>query len=144
METGILRNLGKGKKELILKLHPPDLGLLRISLQVKDKEVSLIIRTENHDVANSLNHHILNFEKSLEQNGLKVVKIEIRNDFISGQENPWSGFGHFQEGSDGKDTHHTKRSHTGVRLLGERDIEEIDPMTIQNKISNNTRLYIIA
>ncbi len=78
IETGAFTNLGEGKRQLTLTLEPETLGKLNIVLQIHNKEVTAVIRTENQDVTKMLadNMHLL--RQNLEQQGLKVDKLDVQ------------------------------------------------------------------
>ena len=46
VESGVLNNVGQGRTQLTIRLDPPSLGQLTVSLQVKNDEVQAIIRTD--------------------------------------------------------------------------------------------------
>lgn len=132
IEMGIFKNLGEGRREVSIKLHPPELGLLKVVMQVNNKEVSMVLHTEYKDIADALNRHIANFEKSFEQQGLKIVKLEVKNDLFSGGENSLKNFtgsrNHAQKNNNG-----FKRRHfVGLGLEGEENISAIAHKTIQS------------
>lgn len=92
VQKGILQNLNQGGKQLTLRMDPPSLGKLTVVLQVHNNEVRALIRTENHD-ATKLVHDQLNLIKhSLEQQGLKVEKLDVQTQTNNDQNsNNWQG-----------------------------------------------------
>ncbi len=145
IQNGILRNLGEGKREISLRLRPPELGAMKIILQVQGKDVSVVIRTENHEVANTLNQHIANFEKSLEHQGLKLVRIEVRNDLGGGHENSWAGFHGFKGDPNNQGSKRRGRSFFKLDMIGERDIEGLEARGVgRNNFLTKNGLYVVA
>lgn len=143
IEQGIFKNLGDGKKELTIKLFPPELGAIKLSIEVQNKEVSLTIHTDNSHVTKALNQHISNFEKSLDQQGLKVVKIEIREDLTNGNDGSWTQHRDFQEQKNKTGLKpRTNNKITKVELIGETDLESMPSRTIER--FGKSALYIIA
>ncbi len=143
IEQGIFKNLGDGKKELTIKLFPPELGAIKLSIEVQNKEVSLTIHTDNNQVTKALNQHISNFEKSLDQQGLKVVKIEIREDLSNENQGSWTQHRGFQEQKNKTNSRfRTKSQVAKVKLIGETDIEALPP-NVFNRFGKSA-IYIIA
>ncbi|WP_461208785.1 flagellar hook-length control protein FliK [Desulfocurvus sp. DL9XJH121] len=78
VESGILRTMGQGRKQLTLNLEPADLGKLNVVLQVKDKEVSAVLKAETQDAGRVLSEQLSQLKAHLEQQGLKVAKLEVQ------------------------------------------------------------------
>jgi len=92
VETAMFRNLGNGTKQLTLQLTPENLGKLNIMLQVQGKEVNAVIRAENHDAAKLINENIDLIKNALENQGLKVEKLEVQTGLAGNQDSQdWFG-----------------------------------------------------
>jgi len=92
LETALLKNLGNGAKQLTLQLTPENLGKLNIMLQVQGKEVSAIIRAENPDAAKVIAENLEVIKNSLENQGLKVDKLEVQTGLAGNQgSHDWFG-----------------------------------------------------
>lgn len=78
VESGMLRSLKNGGKQITLKLNPESLGKVTVMLQVHNKEVRAVIRTENDEVTKSVNDQVHQLRTALEQQGLKVDKLEVQ------------------------------------------------------------------
>jgi flagellar hook-length control protein FliK len=92
LENGIFRNLGQGVKELKLQLSPPDLGRLNIVLQVKNNELTALIKTTKQDVTSIIADNMHQLRGALEKQGLQVNKLEVQTQLPDGQMNtPWQG-----------------------------------------------------
>lgn len=82
VQQGVLKTLNNGAKQLTLQLSPADLGQLNVILQVKNKEVHASIRAENHDTAKMLTENMAALKTSLEEQGLKVSKVEVQTGLL--------------------------------------------------------------
>lgn len=92
VESAILKNVGQGTKQLTLKLNPENLGKLHIVLQTKGDEVRALIRADSHDTARVLSEQIDSIRSSLENQGLKVAKIDVQTSLTGNQDNAnWFG-----------------------------------------------------
>ncbi|WP_457572090.1 flagellar hook-length control protein FliK [Desulfovulcanus sp.] len=92
LENGIFRNLGQGVKELKLQLSPPDLGRLNIVLQVKNNELTALIKTTNQDVTRIIADNMHQLRDALEKQGVQVNKLEVQTQLPDGQMGtPWQG-----------------------------------------------------
>lgn len=96
VNNGILRTLADGGRQLQLQLTPADLGNVTVVLSVNaNKEVSAVIRPENADAAKMLAENMHHLKQALEQQGLKVQKLDVQtqtpndrggNDWTSAQQ----------------------------------------------------------
>ncbi len=78
VQNGMLRNLNQGGKELTMRLHPPQLGKLNVTLQVQNQEVSALIKSSSPEVAKMIQNQVAELKHVLEQQGLKVQKLEVQ------------------------------------------------------------------
>lgn len=78
VESGILRNLGQGVKQLTLELTPDTLGRLNVMLTVKGKEVQAVIKAESPQAERMIAENLQQIKQSLENQGLTVSKMEVR------------------------------------------------------------------
>ncbi len=92
VESGLLRNLGEGKHQLTMRIDPPQLGKLMVILQVQNKEVNAVIRTQNQDVSRMVAEQMSQLRHILEQQGLKVDKLEVQTQLPNDQSpSQWQG-----------------------------------------------------
>ncbi|WP_027177602.1 flagellar hook-length control protein FliK [Maridesulfovibrio bastinii] len=92
VQNGIFRNLGNGSKQLVLKLNPVELGSVNVMLQVKNKEVNAVIRADNPDSARLISDQVDKIRAALEQQGLKVDKLDVQTNLADGQtQSSWQG-----------------------------------------------------
>jgi flagellar hook-length control protein FliK len=118
-------------------------------LQVKDKEVSAIFKTENQDVHRIMHEQVANLKQSLEQQGLKVNKIEIQS---SNQNN--NSFQHWlgEEGHNEAREQSQNFSEAGRRQRlrkakqGAAEDETAQEMLINNNMDkvSSSSLYVVA
>lgn len=94
VESGILKNMSQGRKQLVLRLDPANLGKLNMILQVKDGEVSATFRAETQDGHRMLSENLSQLRQHLEQQGIKVGKMEVQTQLTGDQNgNQWLGEG---------------------------------------------------
>lgn len=92
VQNGIFRNLSNGSKQLVLKLNPVELGSVNVMLQVKNKEVNAVIRADNPDSARLIAEHVDKIRSALEQQGLKVEKLDVQTNLAdSNTQSSWQG-----------------------------------------------------
>ncbi|NDV25757.1 flagellar hook-length control protein FliK [Desulfovibrio sp. JC010] len=85
IQEGVFKNLGQGTKQLTLQLNPHDLGTVNVMLQVKNKDVQATIRAENPDTAKVIAEQLEVVKQALEEQGLKVEKLEVQTGIADGQ-----------------------------------------------------------
>jgi len=92
VENAFIQNLQNGGKQLTLQLTPENLGKLNVLLQVQGKEVSATIRAENPDAARIIAENIDIIKTSLENQGLKVDKLDVQTGLSNNlDQNSWFG-----------------------------------------------------
>lgn len=77
IERGIIKNATDGSKQLILRLDPPELGKLILSLTVAQGEVKAVIRTESAATTQVVGEQLAQLKQSLEEQGFKVSSLEV-------------------------------------------------------------------
>ncbi|NCC23730.1 MAG: flagellar hook-length control protein FliK [Deltaproteobacteria bacterium] len=80
LEKGVFRDLGQGKRQLVLRLQPEDLGTIRVVLQVKGKEIQAVMHTSNTDTATALSDQMQALRQNLEQQGLRVSRLDVQSE----------------------------------------------------------------
>jgi flagellar hook-length control protein FliK len=73
-----LRGELAGTTRLDLQLHPQELGAISVALTLRNGEVRARIRSEKDETADLLSRQAEAIRASLEQQGVKVDKIEVR------------------------------------------------------------------
>lgn len=92
VQNGILQNLQQGGKQLTLRLDPASLGKLTVILQVHNNEVRASIRTESNEATRLVNDQINLIKHTLEQQGLKVEKMDVQTQTQHNDQNRnWQG-----------------------------------------------------
>ncbi len=93
VESGILRNLGQGVRQLTLELTPDALGKLNVVLTVKGKEVQAVIKAESPEAEKMLAENLQQIRQNLEDKGLTVSKLEVRTSLSQEQamNQQWAG-----------------------------------------------------
>ena len=92
VENGMLRSLADGTKQLNIQLTPENLGTVTVLLSMKNKELTAIIRPENPEAAKAIEDQLHNLRLTLEQQGLKVERLEVRQQLQDSTSQPWQGF----------------------------------------------------
>lgn len=78
VEQGLLTAMQDGSTRLDLQLHPAELGALTITLIARNGEVTAQIRSEKSETADMLNRQMDAIRITLEQQGVKVDKIDVQ------------------------------------------------------------------
>lgn len=101
VESGIFKNLSEGTKQLTLRLDPPDLGKLNLQITVRGQEVNVVLKAENADVGRMLQENMHQLRQTLEDQGLKVGKMEVQTQLSDGnQSQAWAGADRHNEARD--------------------------------------------
>jgi flagellar hook-length control protein FliK len=85
----VLRPGRAGRHEARIRLEPPELGKLHISLSVDKGEVRLLFTVEHPQAAQALHHHLHDLAKALTEAGLQLGGCEIG--FADGQHQGFQG-----------------------------------------------------
>lgn len=95
VEQGMLQALRDGGTRLDLQLHPQELGALTITLVARNGEVSAQIRSEKSETAEMVSRQLDAIRVNLEQQGIKVDKIEVQleNPADQGGSDLWQDLG---------------------------------------------------
>ena len=92
VESGMLRNLADGTKQLTIQLNPENLGAVSVLLSVKNKELTAILRPESPEAAKAIEDQLHTLRLTLEQQGLKVERLEVRPQLPDSTSQAWQGF----------------------------------------------------
>ena len=74
----ISRSLVRGERVIRLQLRPPDLGSLRIEMDMKDNVLKLGMITENSSVKEILLSNIHELRESLAEQGVRLERLDIQ------------------------------------------------------------------
>lgn len=95
VENGAFKNIGQGTKQLVIRLDPEDLGQVTVVLQVRGKEVQATLRTTSQDASQALNEQLGQLRSQLENQGLKVGKLEVQTQLADSEtQSGWQGAEH--------------------------------------------------
>jgi len=97
VHSGLLQNLGQGRQQLTLQLHPAELGSLTVNLKVVGNEVQAMLRAENQEARQIVAENLPLLRQSLEAQGLRVTKLEVQT-----QLQDQNQFTQLWQGSDGQ------------------------------------------
>lgn len=78
VEQGMLSSLKGGGSRLDLQLHPMELGAITITLTARNGEVSARLIADKTETAEMLTQQMESIRINLEQQGIKVDKIEVQ------------------------------------------------------------------
>ena len=73
----ISRSLLRGERAIRLQLKPPDLGVLKVEMDIKDHILKLGIITENNSVKELLLSNVHELREALVQQGVKLERLDI-------------------------------------------------------------------
>ncbi len=117
VENGMLKNLGQGGHRLTLNLTPEDLGAVNVMLTVKDKDVQAVIKTDTAEAAKIIGDQLNRVRESLEQQGLKVSKLEVQTGLAGQDQAAWQGADRHNEARQQQEE--AARVRTAMRLFNE-------------------------
>jgi flagellar hook-length control protein FliK len=115
----ISRSILRGDQVVTLQLKPPDLGTVRIEMDIKDHTLNLSMTAEHHSVKELLLNNVHELKEALVQHGVKLEKVDVQVNYNFGQslnaskEGADNGRGWRQEfnGEEFHSEHHTERLH---------------------------------
>ncbi|MDR2696001.1 MAG: flagellar hook-length control protein FliK [Deltaproteobacteria bacterium] len=103
VEQGTLRKLADGGQRLELQLAPSELGAVTLILTSgKGGEISATIRSERSETAELVARHLDIIRVSLEEQGLKVDKLEVQNQMLNARDD-WQGMEQHNAMRDGQE-----------------------------------------
>ena len=92
VEDAFIKTLNNGVKQLTVQLSPENLGKMTVALHVNGKDVSATIRAESHEAARIINDQLDIIKTALEEQGLKVDKLEVQAGLTGNQDGSnWFG-----------------------------------------------------
>ncbi|QLA19465.1 hypothetical protein GD604_06775 [Desulfolutivibrio sulfoxidireducens] len=116
VENGMLKNLGQGGHRITLNLTPEDLGAVNVMLTVRDKDVQAVIRTDTPEAAKIIGEQLAKVRESLEQQGLKVTKLEVQTGLAGQDQSSWQGADSHNEAW--RQREELSQAWTALRLFG--------------------------
>lgn len=74
----IARSIQRGERIIRFQLRPPDLGFMKVEMDIKDNVLRLGLITENSSVKELLLSHVQELKEALVQQGIKLEKVDIQ------------------------------------------------------------------
>lgn len=144
IQNGVFRSLRNGVNQLSLKLNTADFGPVAVLVSTKSGEVAAKIRTDNPEVAKTLQDNMHTLRASLEAQGLKVEKLDVQ----TGMQN------HLQNNNswDTPDQHNAQQE-AHQRFLAKQQFRQLKDTkqdlvqgttTIQQASHSSNRVYLVA
>ncbi|MFW5792410.1 MAG: flagellar hook-length control protein FliK, partial [Desulfohalobiaceae bacterium] len=140
VESGIFQNLGQGRRQLTLRLSPPELGSLSVMLQVRNKDVQAVIRTSSDEAGRIVGEQLAQLRQSLENQGLKVSRLEVQTQLKDGPSSQgWMGAdGHNQAREQQFETLSWVRRWLGTRQAeGDETAQGVQSSLVMEQISSD-------
>lgn len=130
LETGLLKDLGQGIKQLTLTLNPEELGNLSVTLTVKDKEVRATITADNPDTAAMLQEQASKIKQHLENQGLKVSKLDVQTSLAQDNQSGWQSPEQHNMAREQRETMDRLRTSMRLAQLSGGTAAEAESMTV--------------
>lgn len=90
--AGVMRGLRNNEHHLVLKLHPPELGEVKVDLHVRNEQISVSFAMENSRVKEVLQSNMEQFRDSLEQKGFSLGQCFVSVDQQDQPGDSWQRF----------------------------------------------------
>jgi len=124
LANGVLRGLQNGEHHLVLKLHPPELGEVKVDLVVRHDQLSVSFSMENSRVKQALENNMQQFRDNLEQRGFVLQQCFVSvGDHNSPQDN-WQRFENLMQGNDARQTRYVDLP---GEMLYQRNADRLTP-----------------
>lgn len=115
VEQAMLSAMRDGSKKLELQLTPGDLGNITLTLSTRNGEVSAIIRSERTETADAMVRQLDVLRTNLEQQGIKVDKLEVQTQAQNQQNDSWQNL---QQHNNQQEEHARREQLDRLRNLG--------------------------
>lgn len=96
-------------------MSPPDLGNITLTLSTRNGEVSAIIRSERTETADAMVRQLDVLRTNLEQQGIKVDKLEVQTQAQNQQNDSWQNL---QQHNNQQEEHARREQLDRLRNLG--------------------------
>jgi flagellar hook-length control protein FliK len=127
----ISRSILRGERVIKLQLHPPELGGMKVDMEIKDNILKLGVIIENSSVKELLLSNAHELRQALVEQGVKLEKLDIQISYNSGQLLTDSKESSKQNQGRGKRTN-------SISLIGENGSEQ--PQIMQRIMLRGDRL----
>jgi len=74
-----------GKSHLTIRLHPPELGRIRVEIELQEGQLKLKIEVENPELREALKHEAQDLERSLKDTQVDLGRLDV-TDYQSGRQ----------------------------------------------------------
>ncbi len=115
--------LQQGSRNMIINMHPPELGRVKVNLVSDNGRLSAVLHTENQQVQGILDRNLPQLRQSLQEQGLSIEDLGVSLD--SGGQEGGSAFEEEQAGT------------FPGQPLGSADQQMEDPGAVQQEISSD-------
>lgn len=92
ISQGVLRGLRNNEHHLILKLHPRELGEVKVEMLMRDEQVAVSFTMENSKVKGILESNMDQFRDSLEKQGFVLGECMVSVSHDDGGDQAWKQF----------------------------------------------------
>ncbi len=103
-ESHVVRNAqyiqSGGRSEVRLQLDPPELGRMKVEIELRDGDLEVRIRVENPEVREAIRGQLQSLERSLRDVHVEVSRFDV-SDYHAGQRNSSGGGWHSAPSSGG-------------------------------------------
>ena len=95
-----------------MRLHPPELGCLRVDLRIVGERIEIDVRTETASARDLIHERAAQLTAALERHGIHVDRFDVTNDWPGGEQAAAEEKNHDSEvrGHDGRDDPATRRN----------------------------------
>jgi flagellar hook-length control protein FliK len=105
IERGFLSRAGDGSQRLELQLNPAELGSVTLILTSgKGGEIAAVIRAEKSETAELVSRHLEVMRVNLEEQGLKVDKLEVHSGLVNDGDRQWQGMDRHNAGREERES----------------------------------------
>ena len=77
LSMAVSRGLKSGEHHLILKLHPAELGEVKVDLSLRNEQISVSFTMENSKVKQTLESSMEEFRQNMEQKGFNLGSLDV-------------------------------------------------------------------
>lgn len=99
LSLAVARGMRSGEQHLVLKLHPADLGEVKVDLTVRQQVVSVSFTMENSKVKETLEGSMEEFRQNMEQKGFSLGDVNV---FVGQNDEGQDGWQRFEAALSGE------------------------------------------
>lgn len=99
LSLAVARGMRSGEQHLVLKLHPADLGEVKVDLTVRQQVVSVSFTMENSKVKETLEGSMEEFRQNMEQKGFSLGDVNV---FVGQNDEEQGGWQRFEAALSGE------------------------------------------